>query len=568
MNKKLLFILLNLVFYQNLQAQESCRSFLKNKETVNSQLVMNNANLEGESMLRTIEESLQITLSDPDDEPTIEELKKLKSPSRLMTVLKRIFQQNLSSFGFILWSTFEPKIFNSPKDENMDRIKRVESVYNAYVDLFQKRTIDEFYPVLAKGKLGSFEAKTKIAKKLKQNQQFFSLIYGTPINLFEESGWLTIFGIDDLSQLSAKIDLNAKLNKELNSRISEMLTLNVNPQSLYRSLIEEFFGDHGLGFKSDAQGFLTRVIHKPLIEDLIRELRLGTRLEAQYMADLELASQYVTPRAYRIPLSYLLIFYRAYLENHPSIPGFTNVEMQDRMVTPQVFLSLQSIIHRNKIIRAVEDEKFSIYIEQSEALNLRRKDLQFKISDLKLRYPKSDSEISKLEEALNNIPTINDFDGDLNAVEASLRAIETSRDLLTEQILENVDLESISLFQDLNYRWERLLPMKAYELKGLDYSHVKFTKNVTDRFARNPIDGARFLSALSKSYVPMKNSSGLRKLPGLPSDFRDIKVIKAGAKIRIVGRLIGKTIHFFHVYESQLGYDNKAMTAIIQNYQP
>src|SRR5690606_38057217 len=124
-----------------------------------------------------------------------------------------------------------------------------------------------------------------------------------------------------------------------------------------------------------------------------------------------------------------------------------------------------------------------------------------------------------------SIPEIQDFQKDLTDIANQLKEINLQKDILTEKILETVSKDSITNFDDLNFRWDRLTADKVYELKGLDYTAVVFTKDVVNAFEHNLLTGSRFLAALSKSYVSIKNASGLRKLSGIHEGFRDIKVI-------------------------------------------
>lgn len=502
-------------------------------------------------------------------EPTIEDLKKLKSPSKLMTVLKKIYQIGPEAFNFILWLPLERKIFDRPELENPVFVKQVESVYDQYIEEFKKAQIGPLYSIISKGKMGVVDAKKNLAKYLKRYELLLSLTYGEPINLFDESGWVKVYNLNSLSELSSKIEQNYLENRELHSRIKNILTLSGQPEALFNTLIEEFFDvTQGTEFRNDARGFLIRNVNRPLVEELIVELRLGERLEKKYLDQIETMSKLPTNKHYRISLGYCLLVFRAYLETHEHILGFTNLPKKVRTFSPQTFISLKNTLLYKKMLRAIEDEKYSEYINRSEILNMRRSSLEEKIFDLKTRYPQFQDEILKLEISLQKILEINDFDNDLDFIENEINDLEVRRDLLTEKILETINKENIVHFEDLNYRWERLLPEKTYMLKGIDYNSIVFSKNVIEHFEYNMVVGARFLAALSKSYVAIKKASGLRKLQNIHEDFRDIKLIKTGSKIRIVGKLVGKTIYFFYVYEEDKPYDGRAIGQLVEKYRP
>ncbi len=126
----------------------------------------------------------------------------------------------------------------------------------------------------------------------------------------------------------------------------------------------------------------------------------------------------------------------------------------------------------------------------------------------------------------------------------------------------------IEFFTQLNFQWELLLPQKAYKVKGLDYDSVVFNENVIEFFAKNLERGSYFLAAFSKGYVPNQNSSGLRRIPAIHSDFRDIKLLKHGGKVRVVGRLVGRTIHFFSIYDQDHPYVYDEIHRMIQRFTP
>jgi hypothetical protein len=127
--------------------------------------------------------------------------------------------------------------------------------------------------------------------------------------------------------------------------------------------------------------------------------------------------------------------------------------------------------------------------------------------------------------------------------------------------------EDIEFFNQLDFQWDLLIAQKPYKLSGLDYDAVVFGAEVIAYFQRNLERGSFFLTALSKGYVAHKNSSGLRKINAIHPDFRDIKLLKHGGKVRLVGRLIGRTIHFFYVYDDDRAYDDGEMYRLIQRYQ-
>lgn len=151
---------------------------------------------------------------------------------------------------------------------------------------------------------------------------------------------------------------------------------------------------------------------------------------------------------------------------------------------------------------------------------------------------------------------------------AELERIHFNFEKVTRDISRLKEQSEIHTFAELGLQWELLLPQKVYALAGYDYSSVIFSKEVIDFFHKNPERGSYFLAALSKGYVSMQNASGLRRLANIHPQMRDIKVLKHGGKVRIVGRLIGKTLHFFHIYDDDRPYDDPEIRRVIQRFTP
>ncbi len=141
----------------------------------------------------------------------------------------------------------------------------------------------------------------------------------------------------------------------------------------------------------------------------------------------------------------------------------------------------------------------------------------------------------------------------------------------TEKLLQEWSRQKqrvdITYFSQLNFQWDLLVPFKAYKVTGLDYESVVFTSDVVDFFQKNLERGSYFLAAFSKGYVAHQNSSGLRKINAIHPEFRDIKLLKHGGKVRIVGRLVGRTIYFFMIYDQDRAYDMVEMQRAIQKFR-
>ena len=106
-----------------------------------------------------------------------------------------------------------------------------------------------------------------------------------------------------------------------------------------------------------------------------------------------------------------------------------------------------------------------------------------------------------------------DFGLDIASLEQKIFRIETEIDGIRETIATKLRRESIDSFHDLNNRWVRLIPDKLYDLEGIDYKRVSFSKDVIKDFSDNPLLGARYLAALSKILCFYKSRIWLKKAP-------------------------------------------------------
>lgn len=555
-------------------AQGVCRDFLS--EAKNNIFLAENTNtanliseLQGEALVTRMERALLEMDSFRPEKPTVEDLKKLKTPSKLMSILKRL-QINTShqSFEFNIWSQFEKKIFNSELMESPEKARQVEQgVFKKYMSIFSDVNMQNQFTLVAKGKMGSALAKQEILAQLQKHAFFFEKVYGQKFKLLEETGWIQFFELSESSQLATRIAENAQLNRALNTRINDSLSTKNSPSVTYRRLVDEFFGAEGVGLKRDARDFLNRQITKKEIATLIQDMRLSESKTQEFLNTLNILEAGTFSQTHSVKLGYVLVLFKAYTEVYGQVSGFTNVAYADRYFSTPVYLGVKMRLNQERTMRAILEERYSEYMERSDALNLRLKNLETELNLMTERFPDALQEVTRAKEELQTLTEINDFNRDLVAFESQLLKVEMRRDELMEQILKNIRNENITDFSDLNLRWQRLIANKEYHLQGVDYNKVRFSQQVIEHFSQNHVVGSRFLTALSKSYVATQNSSGLRRIPNIHADFRDIKVLKSGGKIRIIGRLIGDTIHFFYIYQSDKPYNHKAIEQIVDHYQ-
>jgi hypothetical protein len=151
---------------------------------------------------------------------------------------------------------------------------------------------------------------------------------------------------------------------------------------------------------------------------------------------------------------------------------------------------------------------------------------------------------------------------------AELERLQFNFEKTLHEFYRQKQKQEIDSVAELGAQWDLLLPQKNYQMNGSDFDSVVFSRDVIEYFQKNLERGSFFLTALSKGYVAHHNSSGLRRIPAIHPDFRDIKLLKHGGKVRIVGRLVERTIHFFFIYDHDQAYDDGEMRRVIQRFKP
>lgn len=526
---------------------------------------------EGVELLESFEAALK-DFTPEDYSVEREEVQRFGRRESPLKALQLVAKEN--SIRMTLWLVLEERIFNSPHMESPEMVKRVERAYNDFMDLGIKNE-ENLSRLLRDMKAKNKYVNTKaIILILKNYSKIFSAILGRDVDFMLEEGLLEYFGVEKRFELKSRYQDLSIRNRVLFARINGSLESATRHGVLIREeLSRYFFGERVLTVYMYDFGFLRQNVSKAETIELIEKLRLPKDEERQFLEDVEEVSDtYSAEDNILIGKStYVLILVKA----SESIFGKVDLAPPESAIKETAGQDKISITYRalkNRIIQAeysrvIVEERMAEYINNSEATNERINSMKLRFQELaEMHSPiKSlvDEQIVKLE-----FLKISDFDVELDRIAAKLNEIEVSLDELTESTLKAVRNVDITQFWQLNDRWQRLIADKRYVLAGIDYTGVIFSKDVVDYFQKNPALGARYLAVLSKSYVAVKKASGLRRLPSIHPDFRDIKSIRSQGKLRIVGRLVGDTIHFFHIYDSEKGYNTVAMRRIVENFKP
>ena len=152
----------------------------------------------------------------------------------------------------------------------------------------------------------------------------------------------------------------------------------------------------------------------------------------------------------------------------------------------------------------------------------------------------------------------NDISTDMTTAESSVTLSRLHFELnhIIEKILKTSANEAIRSFSELNFSWQRVLPDHSYEIEGRDFDKVVFSDDVVKFFEKDGSRaGDRFLAAIAKGYVGLRNESGIRVAPDIHKDFRYLKIMKAHGKVRLLGKVEGRTLYFFDVFNRDENFD-------------
>ena len=563
-SSKLIFLLLSSVLFNSEVYGVTCSNFLESSYV----------NSEGLNLAVKFERAVE-RFSPDNENITKEEIQAFGKSSSSLKSLQTLAKQGL--LGRSLWLVMEELIFNSIDMEQTETVQRIERAYNQYVELEISGAHEMITYLLWMKPKNAYVNKKKIIHVLKNYSLLFSDILGRDVDLTTEADLLKYFGVSKRHELRDRhSDLENK-NRNLFARIQDSLNLSEKTGSVIRDELSTYF----LGQKKHTVydydfGFLKQSVSKDETLSLLEKLRLPQAELDLFVRDVYAVAQTYengsTQDDYVSRSAYLLILAKA----SESVFGKVNLvptnQRMDAVVArrehiSKVYRSLKTKIIQSEFSRTIVEERMSNYIEKTEIVNKRIEDLESVFLELKEMSASNHKVVDEHLESLEALKVL-DFDVDLTQISLELNGLELKLDALMESVLKAIRNEDITEFKRLNNRWQRLIAGKRYNLAGIDYKGVVFSKNVIDHFQKNLVLGGRYLTALSKSYVPIKKASGLRRLPTIHSDFRDIKSIRAQGKIRIVGKLIGDTIYFFHVHDSEKPYETKAIAKIIDGFHP
>jgi uncharacterized protein (UPF0335 family) len=558
-------LLLTLIFnFELLAIDKNCSSIL-------NELISTNEKLEGIDLLNSLEKAVvKLQKYESPEDVSKEEISLLKPNGQLLKTLN-IIKKEKHSFDFSLWLALEEKIFNHVDMEIAEVVGRTEQAFYQYSKdpLFVSFNLTQSLKSIKKNSPISQKEKKSIILALKKLSQLYSDIYNTKLDFTNPDDLLTFFSVSNKNELRTRLTSLSNTNLLLAKRISSFVKgQNITPaRTIRRDLNDFFYNDKNfqLQFNDQVHDYLSRNLTQLRSIDLIEKMKLSVKETQMIKDDIKTVfdEKYNNPISNKVTA--LLIVYKAFIDNFGYMPNFTNKKVLDRKIDVKQILYIENKLHHKEYVENILEAQLSNYIDTTDRIDARIKELSDSISNFKKHYGTNEVESAEMLDTIEGF-RIQEFDQDLDTIEKKLSMISFNLDELIENALKTVRNENILHFHELNLRWRRLLPGKKYKIKGSDYSYVTFSKNITSYFTHDEKKGSRFLAVLAKSYVPVKASSGLRRIPDLHKDFRDIKLISSGGKIRLVGRIVNDTIHFFHIHDTTDAYRSSDIKKIIENF--
>lgn len=473
------------------------------------------------------------------------------------------------SFEMGLWIRLEESLFFDAQLENKVFAKRVEEMYKLYRMQMGSLHLPEIMKAMKRPKT-SGKAKSQLIQSLEKFNIFFSHVYEREIDLFNPQDFMSYFGIEARKDFGPRLTELRNRNRALNNRIQQFLSVegasaDEGTQIAVR-LRKEFFKQEDGLVDFNMKGFYQRSFSFLDIKEMIIALGLPEAKEAEYLGMLKAVAKSPDLKEHVQKNSGLLVLYKAFLEVFNEVPSLTNTVAGQRRLSLEQYLYVKTAIFRRKRVREIAEIKIDHLLKRAEQLEELIEQLRNKARHIQTRYQHTSAEV---EEALDGIPaSVLDYpEEQFDHLAQSLTQMDIALDHILDREIQRVGKESIQEFEGLNHNWNLVIEGKRYHVAGSDYQYVVFHRDVLKHFDNQESFGDRFLTALGKGYVPIKNASGLRSISSIHKDFRDIKLITKG-KTRIIGKLIGDTIHFFGIHHTDEAYKPAVVSRMIDEYQP
>lgn len=552
-----------ILWIPQLYAQGSCREYFHSSQTHSVPFT---------EWMSRIDKGIKELSSVDDFKATNQELKEFNNSESSYKALQTFDRQGaMSTMQF--WMIAMQRAFPDVSLETRENVRRAEKLYDRFAEIFNK--LPKFHQLQAQAKKAKLERSSKLAmiQILKMHSAWLSVVLGKEINLLKQKDLLELFNAQTRNEFSSEVRRQEDAYEDFLLRVNPFMVKEIQRRSydVYSELNLHFFGARNAqAFSVSDRGFFLRNATMEEVLPLLEALRLPRASLEKYKRDMEiLRDQFPkTEAGARDTHRYFaLMLMRAAEEVYGERISVGASWFQRGMFHPSAYMALKRQIENAETVRAIIEEQIANYVSRSDSFNARLQEVRDGMRYIEVHSPEAQDQIENLHHKISDLE-VKDFGADMDFLDKALFQIEVQLDLIRETAASLKQKESILDFLGLNNRWQRLLPNKTYRIAGVDYKGVRFSPEVVDYFAHNPLLGSRYLAALGKSYVAVLGESGLRRLPSIHPDMRDIKIIRSHGKIRLVGRLINGTIHFFHVYASEKPYDNRRMEQVIEHYHP
>lgn len=425
-------------------------------------------------------------------------------------------------------------------------------------------------------KKGDWPAKKILYSTMFALQTLMRIVYNDPhLNLLTAEGLLKVYGVTNPNDLPAKV---AEVEELRLSGLGNAKPTDPREEA-YAKLVSEIDATASavatgpVGIAS----VLRLEVYVSQVESLIQKLHLSKERSKYYLELVEESDSTfnfnradVQTNRMNKQLERLNIYIQAFVEKFPSE---ASTPVPKRMTSVWFLNAVKKTEQFQRIYDITElrlDENLAAAESLNEQLALLLADVDAALvteTRLKLSDENLKNEIVQIQTDAKALLVKDLTTEDLSMRFNELHWLQYHLSETVEKLVSNVEAGTIQEYSELNFKWSRVVEGKSYDIKGRDYDHVVFEKGVIAFFKHELALGDRALAALQKSYVGAHGQSGLRAVTEIHKDLRYIKFAK-GRKVRVIGKLIGRTIYFFEMYTRDENFDQTWLHNLIENHTP
>lgn len=438
--------------------------------------------------------------------------------------------------------------------------------------------------LLVQAKRGDWGAKKRIMRALVVIGPLARYLLNDPtIDLLTAEGFFKIFNVPDHKNFNATLETaqkelttfmqNPENLKAMNQNIENTTHVRQSDPLVITSEMKAVF-DQALIAKDSIVQVLRVEQYADHSDTYIHKLHLSPEVAAPFLEKIKWFKEQKWidgMHSRRADLSQAVTMIYFFLRAYEARFGADNVSLTQKYKAPWFLNAIRTTDQFDRVYN-INEQRLNENLDKALSLNDQVDRLQTDINlglQTQINLHIVDHQfVEELQQISNEAQklvvkdlTIEDLSPQFN----QLHILQFKLNQLVENLLSTVDNAKISVVEDLNFSWGRVIEGKSYDVKGRDFDHVIFEKDVVSYLKREPMWGDRLLAALLKGYVGTHNQAGLRSVTEIHKDLRYIKVM--GRKLRLIGKLTDRTIRFFEVYDKDENFDHAWLHNLIENHK-